>query len=108
MGSSFPPDLLCNQAGVAELVDAPGLGPGGRKPLEVQVLSPALTRASAPICVDARSSASLVNSIGVAFGTSCTGASRSSEPPAAFSAYRTGISWQTTRTHSNGSASNER
>jgi N-acetylneuraminic acid mutarotase len=27
---------------VAELVDAPGLGPGGRKPLEVRVLSPAL------------------------------------------------------------------
>ncbi len=28
-------------AGVAELADAPGLGPGGLRPLEVQVLSPA-------------------------------------------------------------------
>ncbi len=28
-------------AGVAELVDAPGLGPGGSNPVEVQVLSPA-------------------------------------------------------------------
>ena len=30
------------RAGVAELADAPGLGPGGLRPLEVQVLSPAL------------------------------------------------------------------
>src|SRR5205085_2316913 len=30
-----------NAAGVAELVDAAGLGPAGRKPLEVRVLSPA-------------------------------------------------------------------
>src|SRR5919198_150818 len=33
-------------AGVAELVDAAGLGPVGRKPLEVRVLSPALTSES--------------------------------------------------------------
>jgi hypothetical protein len=34
--------MLSLQAGVAELADAPGLGPGGLRPLEVQVLSPAL------------------------------------------------------------------
>jgi hypothetical protein len=34
--------LSLNCAGVAELADAPGLGPGGLRPLEVQVLSPAL------------------------------------------------------------------
>jgi hypothetical protein len=33
--------MLFVQAGVAELADAPGLGPGGLRPLEVQVLSPA-------------------------------------------------------------------
>lgn len=31
-----------NLAGVAKLVDAPGLGPGGGNTMEVQVLSPAL------------------------------------------------------------------
>ena len=36
------PTMLSLQAGVAELADAPGLGPGGLRPLEVQVLSPAL------------------------------------------------------------------
>ena len=42
--------LRC-RAGVAELVDAPGLGPGGACSLEVQVLSPALpteVRSAAP------------------------------------------------------------
>jgi hypothetical protein len=42
--------LSC-RAGVAELVDAPGLGPGGACSLEVQVLSPALpteVRSAAP------------------------------------------------------------
>ena len=34
--------LSLHRAGVAELVDATGLGPVGRKPLEVRVLSPAL------------------------------------------------------------------
>ena len=34
--------LWLHRAGVAELVDAAGLGPAGRKPLEVRVLSPAL------------------------------------------------------------------
>src|SRR5918912_890642 len=37
----FPAALLCNRAGVAEPVDATGLGPVGRKPVEVRVLSPA-------------------------------------------------------------------
>ena len=32
-----------SRAGVVELVDTPALGAGGRKPLEVRVLSPALT-----------------------------------------------------------------
>ncbi len=79
-------ELRFARAGVAELVDAPGLGPGGRKPLEVQVLSPALVRLRASMRSAARSSASAVNSIGVAFGTSWTGASSSFEPAAAFSA----------------------
>ena len=35
---------LC-PAGVAELADAPGLGPGGLRPLEVRLLSPALLQA---------------------------------------------------------------
>ena len=35
---------LARRAGVAELGDAAGLGPAGRKPLEVRVLSPALRR----------------------------------------------------------------
>ena len=30
-----------SRAGVAELADAPGLGPGGLRPLEVRFLSPA-------------------------------------------------------------------
>src|SRR5262249_7911509 len=34
--------IVCPSAGVAELVDAPGLGPGGACPLEVRVLSPAI------------------------------------------------------------------
>ena len=33
-------------AGVAELADAPGLGPGGLRPLEVRLLSPALAHPS--------------------------------------------------------------
>src|SRR5436305_4980379 len=33
---------MLGQAGVAELANATGLGPVGRKPLEVRVLSPAL------------------------------------------------------------------
>ena len=33
--------IRSNRAGVAELADAPGLGPGGLRPLEVRVLSPA-------------------------------------------------------------------
>jgi hypothetical protein len=32
-----------NRAGVAELADAPGLGPGGLRLLEVRLLSPALS-----------------------------------------------------------------
>jgi hypothetical protein len=39
-----PPLLSRTDAGVAELEDAPGLGPGERKLLEVRVLSPALYR----------------------------------------------------------------
>src|SRR5205807_1473344 len=35
-----------SRAGVAELADAPGLGPGGLAPLEVRVLSPASRLAS--------------------------------------------------------------
>src|SRR5215471_12103909 len=38
------PVYRVSAAGVAELADAPGLGPGGLRPLEVRVLSPALTR----------------------------------------------------------------
>ena len=33
--------LAASRAGVAELADAPGLGPGGPRPLEVRLLSPA-------------------------------------------------------------------
>ena len=36
----------CRRAGVAELADAPGLGPGGLRPLEVRLLSPASAAAS--------------------------------------------------------------
>ena len=36
-------------AGVAELVDAPGLGPGGSNPVEVQVLSPAQQSCISPL-----------------------------------------------------------
>jgi hypothetical protein len=39
---------LSRRAGVAELADAAGLGPVGRKPLEVQILSPALLSRIAP------------------------------------------------------------
>ena len=39
--SSFGANVSSRRAGVAELVDAAGLGPAGRKPLEVRVLSPA-------------------------------------------------------------------
>src|SRR5690242_2003560 len=35
------PTTLSSPAGVAELADAPGLGPGGLRPLEVRLLSPA-------------------------------------------------------------------
>ena len=37
------PSAQTSRAGVVELVDTPALGAGGRKPLEVRVLSPALT-----------------------------------------------------------------
>src|SRR4029077_441579 len=42
--SSYPrPSTIApGHAGVAELADAPGLGPGGLRPLEVRLLSPAL------------------------------------------------------------------
>src|SRR5688500_4066364 len=42
MGTAYPRLYPSKRAGVAELADAPGLGPGGLRPLEVQVLSPAL------------------------------------------------------------------
>jgi glucose/arabinose dehydrogenase len=49
---------VARRAGVAELADAPGLGPGGLRPLEVRFLSPALLRtdllsgvAAALLCV---------------------------------------------------------
>ena len=37
---SYPGAIVLSHAGVAELADATGLGPVGRKPLEVRVLSP--------------------------------------------------------------------
>jgi hypothetical protein len=44
-GSLTNSGLSLNKAGVAELANATGLGPVGRKPLEVRVLSPALALA---------------------------------------------------------------
>src|SRR6185312_723121 len=42
MGDRYPGDDPSNHhAGVAELADAPGLGPGGLRLLEVRLLSPA-------------------------------------------------------------------
>ena len=38
---AYPGAMVVSPAGVAELADATGLGPVGRKPLEVRVLSPA-------------------------------------------------------------------
>ena len=40
---------LGSLAGVVELVDTPALGAGGRKPLEVRVLSPAFGRSRPPL-----------------------------------------------------------
>ena len=49
MGRTTQCALSLNRlAGVAELVDAPGLGPGGLAPLEVRVLSPASIPANRP------------------------------------------------------------
>src|SRR5688500_15217403 len=42
MPRPYPGALSFNPAGVAELADAPGLGPGGLRSLEVRLLSPAL------------------------------------------------------------------
>ncbi len=41
---------MAPHAGVAELADAQGLGPCGRDPVEVQVLSPALLQVVLPAC----------------------------------------------------------
>ena len=42
--SAYPGAMVVSPAGVAELADATGLGPVGRKPLEVRVLSPASSK----------------------------------------------------------------
>src|SRR5579859_1203701 len=55
--------------------------------------SPLISR----ILFAARASESSSKRYGVAFGIECSGPSRSSERAAALSAYRMGISWQTTR-----------